>query len=475
MPDTPSVREQDLLLSGCFGTAANSSRAGFIPVPLAHVPTGNYDRIPFYLRNESVSKGDEIEGSFTLYRAENVPFTVKNQQRLLERGTKFLYIRMVDQARFKRVTESRLQDIAEDPKIAASEKSTIIYETSLELMNELLTEPDLEATAPRLEQVARAVTTLTINDSSAFSHLFAASHHDFYTATHMVNVATWMVPLAYAMGYTDTEELQVICSAGMLHDIGKIYVSEEILNKSGKLSENDWDAIKRHTNKGAEYLKGHHDIASIVVTVAGQHHEQLNGEGYPFGLSAAEIHPVSRICAVVDSFDAMTAFRPFKSRTMSVPEAMEILKKGTPLKYDSEVMEAWMGLLQLEEGDSAEVACDGSNSRRFPRQKFRTPGRVHIVESGPNGWCERPGAQVVAHNVSRTGLGFMSKAPIRLGETVHVYLQGEGYDLRCIDGEIVRCSSHKDNWHECGMRFREVQPDLDWVKHAAKCSRNPAA
>jgi hypothetical protein len=83
--------------------------------------------------------------------------------------------------------------------VAISVKSEIVYETAVELVNELLSEPDLAGKSPRLEKVSRAVTTLVLNDPTAFSHLFAASHHDFYTATHMVNVATWMVPLCHGL------------------------------------------------------------------------------------------------------------------------------------------------------------------------------------------------------------------------------------------------------------------------------------
>jgi HD-GYP domain-containing protein (c-di-GMP phosphodiesterase class II) len=140
-----------------------------------------------------------------------------------------------------------LLSTVDDPSLSISVKSEIVYETSVELVNELLSEPELLAKSPRLENVSRATTMLVLNDPSAFSHLFAASHHDFYTATHMVNVATWMVPLAHAMGHRDTNELNTICQAGILHDVGKIYIPTETLNRKGKLSDAEFHAGRLST------------------------------------------------------------------------------------------------------------------------------------------------------------------------------------------------------------------------------------
>src|SRR6185503_16976459 len=117
---------------------------------------------------------------------------------------------------------------------------------------------------PALQKISQSVTSMVVKDETAFAHLFAASHHDFYTATHMVNVATWMVPLAYALGHHDIEELNQICQAGILHDIGKIYVPEEILNKKGRLEDAEWDQIRRHPELGVKHLDQYAGIHPLV-------------------------------------------------------------------------------------------------------------------------------------------------------------------------------------------------------------------
>lgn len=448
---TTQVRGQDVILSGGFGTSTNSARSGYLPISLARVPLRALEGISVYLRSPN---GPDKKEAFTLLCSENAPITEKHRERLTEAGVKFIYIPMGKQAQFREQTEARLLEVAADPSLAVSVRSEIIYETSVELVNELLSEPNLASKSPRLEKVSRAIATLALDDPTAFSHLFTASHHDFYTATHMVNVATWMVPLAYAMGRTSVEELGHICQAGLLHDIGKIYISPEILNKKGRLSEADFALIRKHPELGCEHLSKYAHIHPLVHRVTMEHHERMDGSGYPKKIKGDQMDPISRICAVVDSFDAMTAFRPFKERTMSVAEAMQVIIDETPQKYDPEVVQAWINLLRSAEKLTAPQITEGDGKcrRMFERFAINCPARLHVLDERPDGWEERLGVQTVAHNVSRAGLGMLSQTPTQTGEHVRVYLLGTGSLAKVCDGITVRCRQYGDGWYEIGMQ-----------------------
>jgi HD-GYP domain-containing protein (c-di-GMP phosphodiesterase class II) len=449
------MRKQDLVLSGGFGTSTNSARAGFLPISLERAPMEAFEAIPIFLRTTDKQENQE---AFNLYCAEHVRFSDSHRTRLINAGIKFIYIPMVHQSRFRQQTESSLQKMAEDPSVAVSVKSEIIYETSVELVNELLSEPDLIRNSGRLEKVSRAVTTLTLNDPTSFSHLFTASHHDFYTATHMVNVATWMVPLAYALGYHDVDQLNHICQAGILHDIGKMRIPAEILNKSAKLTDDEWNQIKQHPVNGCEYLKEFAHIDPLVFTVTRQHHERLDGTGYPDRLKDEEIDPISKICAVVDSFDAMTAFRPFKTKTMSVAEAMDIIVAETPGKYDAKVVDAWVGLLRAA-GKETTVAPEANGERgqrRFPRFPINCPARIHLLQFNGETPQEQPAMPIIAHNLSRSGVGFVCQSNVNIGDQARIYMQGTGSLSKIMDGIIVRCRSYRDGWYEAGLDFATV-------------------
>jgi len=446
------------------GLAQFSASAGYMPVPLRHVPASALRGIAIYLRrdltDESAS-GDEV---FTLYRSAEATFTPEDRKRLMAGGNRYVYIRIADHVRFREQSETTLLEVVGDPTKAIAEKSAIVYETSISLMDEILAEADLTAHSRKLENVARSVTTLAISDSSAFTHLFAASRHDFYTATHMVNVGTWMVPLAYALGWRDPDDLARICQAGLLHDIGKIFVASEILNKTGRLSADDWSHIKRHPLAGWEHLRQFDTVHPLIAEICRQHHERMDGTGYPDGLAGDRIHRVARICAVVDSFDAMTALRPFKEKSKSVSEAIMVLKSETPAKYDPEVVEAWLKLLgpindldvAVKTGTAASSADQpGAEKRRNRRFACDLAARLHLLTPTPDGgWTEAPDPlHVIVRDVSRHGLGLLSPVEVPPGRHIRVYMNEARTGGKRVNGRVVRCSPGPDGQWELGVEL----------------------
>jgi len=432
--------------------AGTSSRAGFVPVALERLPMESLRGLNAYIRLRpetlNLGTGPAIEG-YRLYCGSDLVFTDAHRVRLLEHNVRFIYLRITDQSRFRRQLSSRLDEVAVSGD--APQAASVIYETSVELMNELLADPETLANSPRLEEVSRGVTTLVLQNPGAFDHLFAASHHDFYTATHMVNVGTWMVPLAVELGITDPKELNLICQAGLVHDMGKVGVPEDVLNKSGKLSDEEWQSIRAHPQAGYDYLKKFDAIDERVLRVALEHHERMDGTGYPHGIRAEGIHLFSRICAVVDSFDAMTAFRPFKTHTMGVRAAMDLIEKEAGTKYDAEVVAAWSRL--VTPAVVAAVAKRGAELRRHARATFHCQAKLHvlIVENGKI--VALPGFNATAHSISRSGLGFITKTGLRPGTLVRMYVKAEGWEDRALEGEVVRCIEQSDRHFECGMRF----------------------
>jgi len=481
MSATAALQDRELVASGGHGVPTTSTRAGYIPIPLARVSAIILEGLPLYLRGTPTQAEGQTEGAFALYRSTDVPFTAEDRARLLETGVQFVYIRMADQAQFRKQLEARLDQIAADSRVAVSERATIVYETSVELVNELLCDPSAGHFTPRLERIARAITTLVIDDPSAFTHLFTASYHDFYTATHLVNVAAYMVPLAHALGFQGPVQLSEICQAGLLHDIGKLYVPEETLNKPGKLSEEEWWLLKRHPEMGENHLRQYEGIPSLAITVTRQHHERLDGSGYDAGLVADQIHPVSKICAVADCFDAMTAFRPFKKRTMSVNEALMAIQNDTPRCYDPRVVAALRGLIETTPAPGATTAPTPPAStpapperRQSARYHFTCPARLHLLAPGSRGWVEQRGRQVIAHSISRSGLGLLSRFPSKIGEHAHVYLHARGWNDQFLEGLTVRCRQYRDGWYEIGLCLTRTGVVEDAQSGGAE-SQKPAA
>ena len=183
---------------------------------------------------------------------------------------------------------------------------------------------------------------------------------DEYTHGHSYRVAKYSVAIARKMT-VGSKELTDLEIAAYMHDLGKIGVPEEILGKPGRLTEEEFDEIKKHpvlTNKILEPI----DLPSFIVDAAVQHHERLDGRGYPLGLKGDKISPFAKIIAVADVFDALTSSRPYRE-AMTVEDALEILCKGIDKEFERNVVLALVSALQDEKDDEA-------LSKLYPRLRF---------------------------------------------------------------------------------------------------------
>jgi putative nucleotidyltransferase with HDIG domain len=168
---------------------------------------------------------------------------------------------------------------------------------------------------------------------------------DRYTYMHSSRVANYAVKIARKLK-CNKEELENLTTASLLHDIGKINVPEEVLNKPGRLTSEEYELIKRHPQDGAEMIKDTYyaEIAPIIR----QHHERLNGSGYPDGLTGNDIGIEARIIAVSDTFDAMTEDRAYR-KAFSNQYAMDELRRFAGTQFDENVVDALEEIL-IEEG-----------------------------------------------------------------------------------------------------------------------------
>ena len=159
---------------------------------------------------------------------------------------------------------------------------------------------------------------------------------DDVTHSHVRRVQAYAIGLARALGITDELELKAIEAAALLHDTGKLAVPEHILNKPGKLTEAEFEKMKRHVDVGA-------DILSLVqfpypvVPIVHCHHENWDGTGYPRGIGGEDIPIGARILSVVDCFDALTSDRPYRGR-MTEAAALQILRERSGCMYDPRVV-----------------------------------------------------------------------------------------------------------------------------------------
>ena len=170
-----------------------------------------------------------------------------------------------------------------------------------------------------------------------------------WTAGHSEKVTKYGLEIGRAMGFT-VEELEILQRGGLLHDIGKIGIPNDILDKHGKLTEEERTLIQDHPRLGVRILEpigAFTDVLRIVL----QHHENFDGTGYPEGLVGEEISIYSRIFAVVDRYEALTANRPYR-KALSPEEAAKFIQNNSGTQFDPSVVDVFLSLLAKEKKNS---------------------------------------------------------------------------------------------------------------------------
>lgn len=207
--------------------------------------------------------------------------------------------------------------------------------------------------------------------------------NDEYSFKHSVDVAAIAMIIAKKYGMSD-EQIHEIGIAGLLHDVGKCRIPNEVLNKPGKLTDQEFSLMKQHTLFGYAILKDKEDISEAIKMGVLQHHEKINGKGYPLGIPASDIHPFAKILSVSDIYDALVTERPYK-KAFSQRDAVEMIMSMTP-ELDITAIESFLGsvilypvgsTVKLSNGESVKVVENHPDAILRPKVVSLKTGKVY--------------------------------------------------------------------------------------------------
>jgi len=200
-------------------------------------------------------------------------------------------------------------------------------------------------TAAIIENVQLYGRVLEMNREIIRSLAKAVEAKDSYTKGHSDQVAFYSVKLGRKLGLT-SNELDKLYWAGIVHDVGKIGIPDHILNKPDKLTNEEFEIMKKHPVIGREILSQVETLKDIMPIIY-HHHERVDGKGYPDGLKEKEIPFFARLISVVDAYDAMTSDRAYR-KAMSPSKAASILEEGAGKQWDEELVDYWLRVLKQE-------------------------------------------------------------------------------------------------------------------------------
>lgn len=308
----------------------------FIPISIATLLPSSHLGLDLY-------QAETETENYVLYRGSEYPLTVADLDRLRGRGIEHLFISRESQDSYK----NYLREIAtatDRENISLAVRTEAVTEVVRQIIQEAFTEDDVDQTVDAASQLGTLTADILTNDQFAVKDMLKVLHHDYATFTHSANVAFYCGMLATELGYS-SEVVEEITAGGLLHDLGKLEIRDELLRKPGKLTELEFREIRMHPTLGFKKLAHRDDLVEGQLMMTYQHHERLDGKGYPVGCIEDDIHPWAKICSVVDVYEALTSNRPYR-KSMPRKKALQIMEREIGNAFDPELFKCWQSIIK---------------------------------------------------------------------------------------------------------------------------------
>jgi len=237
-----------------------------------------------------------------------------------------------------------IDDLSQDIEVANVISDTLKYKAKADIQALYISIQNKTETRTmsQLDLISKVITDIVdeiLYNRKLMVNVVDLRTFDDYTFSHSVNVAVLSVVMGTVLGLTRSR-LNALALGALVHDIGKVFIDRKVINKPGRLNAEEFTEMKTHSEKGFNFLKTHSQVNEQSLKVVLLHHEQYNGNGYPYGLSGEQIDFFGRIVCVADVYDALISDRPYRS-AMLPSDAMEYIMGGYGTAFDPKVVKAF--------------------------------------------------------------------------------------------------------------------------------------
>jgi len=410
-----------------------------------------------------------------LYRAAGAGLAQPDFERMNTHGVGSLYVRGEDYHRCETALEAKLGAILHNPDVSPEDKAKVVHKVGVSVARDLI---DNSAGAMQLERTSNVVGHMidsVLNDPLIAAVLLDMSEHERSTASHMFVVSTLAVVLGTEIFGPDEATLRCLGFAGMLHDMGKLSISKDILNKITPLTRAETELIHQHPVESVRLIGADRNVTPVMRQMILQHHERIDGRGYPLGLHGSDLLLGSRVLSIVDSFHAMIGHRSYRM-PLTPREANRVLETQSGKQFDPELLGIWQDLFARawtsESSDGAgrpQVKPDELSFRHEHRPALPVPknlaqrpprfacrgrttvqcvyaGRLSEATAAPESFA------ALTHDVSRGGLCVYAAHPMYRCEVVHVRIRIHR-EYVWLRAAVAWCRRHDASVYKIGLRF----------------------
>jgi len=284
---------------------------------------------------------NESKNAMTLFLQSDS--SVDGNTKVKLREIEMLYISEDEEELYQAYVDKHLQSIAQNTDIPTEQKARLVYAKAVESIDAMFNNPESLKNVENTQPVVNSFIDIILNDTSAVESLMKITAHDYYTHTHSINVSIYTLSLGSFLGIKG-KDLEVLGMAAILHDLGKSKIDYDIINKNGKLSDEEFTQMKSHPAFGHEIALKLGIEDERILTGIRHHHEKIEGGGYPDNLKGDQISYFARIIGVCDVFDALSTKRSYKDPMTSF-NSLLLMKQQMAGHLDMNIVNAFIKML----------------------------------------------------------------------------------------------------------------------------------
>jgi HD-GYP domain-containing protein (c-di-GMP phosphodiesterase class II) len=303
----------------------------YVPIPLEQL--AHELPVPFdvYVK---VKERDSFGVKYLVCCLCGQTFQPKWHEKLQQIKVKNVYITADNRETHLQYLNDLLWNIAKEKDLQLEKRVKVAYSASQQILQEAMERP-MPETIKQCDEAARAQVELILNEPDTLLHVLKIGSFDYYTYTHSVNVCFMLIGMLHRLDVKRSrQELNEYCLGALLHDIGKTKIRKDLLNKPGRFSAEEFAEMKKHPSLGVKVVKASYpSLPPKAEAIILHHHEDLDGSGYPLGLTKEVLNVADRLSRIIDIYDALTTNRPYKT-AMSPVEAFTLMLKEFSKKID---------------------------------------------------------------------------------------------------------------------------------------------
>jgi HD-GYP domain-containing protein (c-di-GMP phosphodiesterase class II) len=260
---------------------------------------------------------------------------------LKEKQTEVFYIRETDLYKYYefKILKHLLLGLTQD-KPPAQEVFQRVYPVATRILQDYLEISASDQFLILLDELPKVLAESLNSENLPFHELFKMTLKENTIHAHCVNVGLYCLCLARELGM-NRKDREEICRGGMLADIGKKYIPKDVMFKESELADEDRQTIRQHPAFGRKALNEQRRYSKTVLRMAGEHHENFDGTGYPLKLAGKDINTAARICKIMDVFNALTSHRSY-GEVMTPIQALTVMKENIGKQFDSQLLTAFI-------------------------------------------------------------------------------------------------------------------------------------